>query len=47
MEVFVLDSALEDVGIKKADLIEEGNIQVVNIKEMALIFLKADTIYNY
>lgn len=47
MEVYVLNTALEDLGMQESDLIEDGNIQVVNIKELVDIFLKADTIYNY
>ena len=47
MEIYVLNTALEDLGMQESDLIEDGNIQVVDIGELADIFLKADTIYNY
>ena len=47
MDVYVLNTAIDDVGMQESDLIEDGNIQVVTIKEIADIFLKADTIYNY
>ena len=47
LEVFVLDSALEVAGIKDSDLIDNDNVKVATMKEIAQLILDAEVTYRY
>jgi len=47
LDVFALDSALEVAGIKDSDLIDNDNVKVATMREIAQLILDADVTYRY
>jgi sulfur relay (sulfurtransferase) DsrF/TusC family protein len=47
IEIYVLDSALENAGIGKDELIEFDKVKIANIKEIADFISQADTVFRY
>ena len=47
LELFLIDSALDDAGITKEDLIEYENLKIINIDDLAELIEKASTCFRY
>ena len=47
IEVYVLDSALENAGLKEEDLKVFDNVHIATLKEISGYILKADTTYRF
>ncbi len=47
LELCLLDSALEDAGITKDDLVEYENLSIINLEELTTTIAKADTCFRY
>ena len=47
IEIYVHDDALEAAGMNESDLIPIDNIQVVNLKKISQLILKADMNFKY
>ena len=47
LELYVLDTALEDAGMTPDDLIEYEMLKIINVDELATMIEKADTCLRY
>lgn len=47
IEVYVLDSALENAGLKEEDIKDFDNVHITTLKEISEFILKADTTYRF
>lgn len=47
IEIFALDTALENAGIKRDELINFENVKIANIEEISDFIIQADTIFRY
>jgi len=47
LELYVLDSALEEAGLANSDLIEYENLKVVSMDEIAELIDQADTCFRF
>ena len=47
LELFVLDSALEDAGLTEEDLIDYENLKIINFNDLSELIEKAETVFRY
>ena len=47
LELYALDSALDDAGLKLDDLIEYENLKIINMDELTTIIDEADTCFRF
>jgi sulfur relay (sulfurtransferase) DsrF/TusC family protein len=47
LELYVIDSALEDAGLSAEDLIEYENLKIITIDELTEIIEKADVCFRF
>jgi len=47
LELFVIDSALEDAGLNTEDLIEYENLKIITVDELSEIIEKADVCFRF
>lgn len=47
LEIFIHDTAMEDAGMVRSDLLQIDNIKVVSIEEISQLILDADMSFKY
>jgi sulfur relay (sulfurtransferase) DsrF/TusC family protein len=47
LEVFIIESALNDAGMSKNDLVEYENLKVINYEELVDLIANADTTFRF
>ena len=47
IEVYALDTALENAGFNEKDIVEIDNINIATLKEISEYILNADVTYKY
>jgi len=47
LELYIIDSALDDAGLTNKDLIEYENLKIINIDELTELIENADTCFRY
>jgi sulfur relay (sulfurtransferase) DsrF/TusC family protein len=47
LEVYIVDSAMDDAGLTKEDLIEYENLKIINIDELTNLIENATTCFRY
>ena len=47
LELFIIDTALDDAGLTKEDLIEYENLKIINNDELIELIENADTCFRF
>ena len=47
LELYVIDSALDDAGLSKEDLIDYENLKIINLDELTNLIENADTCFRF
>ncbi|MFX1312274.1 MAG: DsrE family protein [Promethearchaeota archaeon] len=47
LEVYIIESALTDVGLSRDDLIEYENLKIINYDDLVELIANADTCFRY